>query len=374
MRYVCHQRRDGMNTVEIEQIDLSYEGYRLRDRSRERALLSSISERGIMEPLQGVSTPAGGFLLLDGFKRYRCAKQLKIEAVVCIGIADDVASGILKLIRTSNDFSLHLVEQARLVTELHEKHGLNTMQIAAQLERSPAWVSMRLGLLTEMSPTVKKEVFSGRFPARSFMYTVRQFTRVHKAPAADVDKFVKAVSGKDLSGRAVDQLARAYFKGGENFREQILKGNFGWTLGRMEQMEQARSADSAVMGQAEQVFLRELEIAQKYEARIIRRALEEIKASNAFYAEAELLAGGIVRQVDQYRNAIGRIYDQCRNAKRGLDSLQTGKNQERDCAASGSRQENRIQDHQERGQSPGDPPQRQDRSRQGAHQESLQAL
>ena len=196
-------------------------------------------------------TTPGRFLLLDGFKRYRCAKQLKIEAVACVGIADEVAGGILRLIRTANDFSLHLIEQARLVTELHKKYRMTTQQIAAQLDRSPAWVSMRLGLLKEMSPTIQKEIFSGRFPARSFMYTLRQFTRVHKAPSEDVDKFVKAVSGKELSGRAVDQLAGAYFRGGENFREQILKGNFGWTLEQLEKMQQVRAADPAVMGQAE---------------------------------------------------------------------------------------------------------------------------
>ncbi len=363
-----------MKTVEMAQIDLSHEGCRLRDRIRERALLSSISARGIMEPIQGVWTEGGGFLLLDGFKRYRCAKQLKIEAVACHGIADEVASGILKLIRTSNDFSLHLIEQSQLVTELHEKHRMGTMQIAIQLERSPAWVSMRLGLLKEMSPTVKKEVFSGRFPARSFMYTVRQFTRVNKVSGEDVDNFVKAVSGEDLSGRAVDSLARAYFQGGNHFREQILKGNFSWTLERMEKMGQARAADSAVMGQTEMDFLKELEIAQKYEGRLIRRSLLEIKASNAFYAEAELLSGGIVRQEDAYREAVRRIYDRCRNAKRDLESLQAGKNQASACKLVRSGQENHLADHQARGAVANCPPQGQDRSRSGSNQDSLQAL
>lgn len=339
-----------MKTIEIEQMDLSYEGCRLRDRSRERALLASISERGIMEPLQGVMVTSGRFLLLDGFKRYRCARQLKIEAAECVGIGDDAASGIMKLIRTSNDFSLHIIEQSRLVTELHKKHGMSTMQIAQSLERSPAWVSMRLGLLIEMSDTVKKAVFSGRFPARSFMYTVRQFTRVNKVSREDTDQFVKAVSGKDLSGRAVDQLARAYFQGGDNFREQILKGNFGWTLDRMEKMEQARATDSSVMGTDELRLLKDLEIASKYEGKIIRRSLEELKASQAFYAEAELISGGIIRQSNAYREAVGRIYDRCRNAKRDMDALQgRQENETRARTIVRSGQENRVEDHQARG-------------------------
>ena len=337
-----------MNTVEIERIDLSFESFRLRDRGRERQLLLSISERGVMEPLQGVWGADGWFMLLDGFKRYRAACHLNIGAVECIGIADDVVTGILKLIRTSNDLSPHLIEQSRLVTELRDKYSMSTHQIAEHLDRSPAWVSMRLGLLTEMSETVKKAVFSGRFPARSFMYTMRQFTRVRKVPPEDVDRFVSAVSGKRLSGRSVDQLARAYFQGGSHFREQILKGNFGWTLDRMEKMEQGRASDSAVMGEKELGLLRDLEIAQKYEGRIIRRSLEEItEAKGAFYAEAELLSGGIIRQADAYREAVRRIHDRCRNQKRDMDAFQAREENE---AGAGTvvrpRQENRVQDYQ----------------------------
>lgn len=295
-----------------------------------------------MEPLWGVPSTDGRFLLLDGFKRYRCAKQLKIEAVSCTELASDIASGILKLIRTANDASLHLIEQARLVADLHEKHGMGTFQIAAQLERSPAWVSVRLTLLSEMSPTVKKEVFSGRFPTRSFMYTLRQFTRVNKVSTTDVDQFVKAVSGKDLSGKAVDQLARGFFQGGSDFREQILKGNFVWTLDRIRQLEQAKASDSSLMGAAEQALLRDLEIAQKYESRIIRRSMDKTLSSQTFFAEAELLSGGIIRQADAYKEAIGRIYDRCRNAKHGMDHVQTGQKEAGNRTPAGSGQENRL--------------------------------
>jgi len=336
--------------------------------------LTSISERGIMEPLQGVPDAQGHFLLLDGFKRYRCARQLQIEAVPCIELAEDVTSGILKLIRTSNDFSLHIIEQAKLVTELRDKYKMNSLQIATSLERSPAWVSVRLGLLREMTPTMKTEVFSGRFPARSFMYTVRQFTRVNKVPAADADEFVKAVSGKNLSGRAVDQLAKAYFQGGANFREQIQKGNFSWTLDRMGKMEQARAADSSVMGTAELGLLRDLEIAQKYEGRLIRSSLETVKASNAFYAEAELLTGGIIRQADAYREAVGRLYARCRDAKRDLDTLQARQKEGGNSAVVRSGQKNGLQDHQAGGPSADSRPQGQNQTGSRADQTCLQGL
>ena len=67
-------------TVELSSLDLRYQGHRLRDTARETRLLASIAERGIEDPLEGVDTPGARFLL-NGFKRYRCAKKLGIHAV-----------------------------------------------------------------------------------------------------------------------------------------------------------------------------------------------------------------------------------------------------------------------------------------------------
>ena len=66
--------------VERSTFDLRYQDFRQRDKAREARLLSSIAQRGIEQPLEGVDTPQGR-VLLNGFKRYRCAQKLKIESV-----------------------------------------------------------------------------------------------------------------------------------------------------------------------------------------------------------------------------------------------------------------------------------------------------
>ncbi len=62
-------------SVERTSLDLRYQTYRLRNDAAEARLLASIAERDIEQPLAGVDTPQGR-LLLDGFKRYRCAAKL----------------------------------------------------------------------------------------------------------------------------------------------------------------------------------------------------------------------------------------------------------------------------------------------------------
>ena len=64
-----------VQNVEINSFDLRYENYRLRNAGSEQALLCSISDYGLREPLEGVDA-AGRRILLNGFKRYRCAKKL----------------------------------------------------------------------------------------------------------------------------------------------------------------------------------------------------------------------------------------------------------------------------------------------------------
>ncbi len=58
--------------VEISSLDLRYEGLRMKNRPQEGRLLSSIADRGIEEPVEGVGIQ-GACVLLNGFKRCRCA-------------------------------------------------------------------------------------------------------------------------------------------------------------------------------------------------------------------------------------------------------------------------------------------------------------
>ena len=65
-------------SVELSTLDRRYENYRMKNPAVEARLLASIAERGIEEPLEGVD-PAGARILLNGFKRYRCALKLRLR-------------------------------------------------------------------------------------------------------------------------------------------------------------------------------------------------------------------------------------------------------------------------------------------------------
>jgi len=299
--------------VEVSSFDLRYQGYRMRNRYAEKTLLASILEHGIRDPLQGVDTKGVRFLL-NGFKRYRCAQKLGIHTAPYVSLSDDEAMGILELLRMGNERSLSILEQAKLIDDLRGMHGMCNAEIARSLEKSKAWVSVRVGMIGQMTSCVLEKVLSGQFPAYSYMYTLRQFMRINAIEKEEVEKFVRAVSGNGLSTREIDTLAHGYFKGPEELRRQIRDGNVSWALNRMKQSNPSTPGCS----QPEQAMLRDLEIVQKYICRVISKSRDDRYKTGSFYAQANLLTGGILRNVDVFSKAVKEFHDRSGQAQSDL--------------------------------------------------------
>lgn len=298
-----------MEDVEISQIDTSLERIRIRDKAVQKALLDSIIENGIREPLKCAAPPQGRLILLDGFKRLRCAATLGITAVPVTSLGSDEPTAILQLLRLSTAKTLNPLEQAALVDELHQAHTMSVSQIAHHLQRSPAWVSLRLGLVAGMSEIVKEAVFAGRFPVRAYMYTLRSFTRVKTIKKSEIDAFVTAVSGKSLSVRALDVLAHGFFRGGPDVREQIACGNLDWTLN---QLKQQPDSESPSLNEWESRALRGLNLVQGCIARVPHQLKDSRLKSASFFSEADLLAEGILNGVDFFTKTVRWFHDQRR--------------------------------------------------------------
>lgn len=290
--------------IEITTLDLRYASYRMQNSAQERRLLSSIAERGIEEPLEGVAK-ASCNILLNGFKRYRCARKLHIGVVPYVSLGEDEALGIVGLLRISNNKALSILEQARFIDDLKNLHGLTPTAIAAEVGRSKSWVSMRLGLIGEMSGVVREKIFSGAFPVYPYMYTLRQFMRMNSVSKKDVEEFVVALSGKNLSVREIERLARGYFEGPASIREEILKGNVSLPL---EQMAKVPEDGDGCTG-FERVFLKDLMIVQKYMQRVMGKSSDRRLKSQSFHAQANLLTEGILSKTSAFIEAVRGLHD-----------------------------------------------------------------
>jgi hypothetical protein len=290
--------------IELSSLDLRYEGHRMKNAGLEERLLGSIAQRGIQEPLEGVEVQ-GANILLNGFKRYRCARKLKLGAVPYVSLAEDEVAGILTLLRTSNNRALSILEQAAFIDELHAIRHLNVAQIAQELSRSKSWVSMRLGLISEMSAAIRTKLFSGAFPVYPYMYTLRQFMRMNGVTGEQVEQFVTAVSSQQLSVREIEQLAHGFFKGPDSFRQEILKGNVALPLKRL----QAVPANPEGCSEFERVLLGDLELTQKYIQRVMGKSQDTRLKSRVFHAQANLLSAGILSRVPAFTQTLKQLHD-----------------------------------------------------------------
>ena len=293
------------NEVELASLDLRYESFRLKQPALEERLLAAILQRGIEEPLEGVEVRQTK-VLLNGFKRYRCARQLRLATVPFSSLGGDEATAILGLLKLSNNRTLSILEQAAFIGELKHARGLNVAQIAAELSRSKSWVTMRLGLLAEMSEAVRRQLFAGAFPVYSYMYLMRQFMRMNGVKAEQIDAFVLATSGHGLSVREIEQLAHGFFRGPDSFRQEVLKGNLALPLARMRQMPQSPDACS----EFERVLLGDLDLTQKYMQRVLGKSQEQHKlTSRAFHAQCHLLTGGILSRARAFFHTLRQLHD-----------------------------------------------------------------
>jgi hypothetical protein len=290
--------------IELSSLDLRYEGFRLKASALEERLLGSIAQRGIEEPLEGVETKESN-VLLNGFKRFRCARKLRLATVPYSSLGPDEAVGILNLLRTANNRALGILEQAAFIAELKNTRQMSVAQIALELSRSKSWVSMRLGLMAEMSAPVRRQLFAGAFPVYSYMYALRQFMRMNGVKPAQIEEFVLAVSGKGLSVREVEQLAHGCFRGPESFRREILKGNLALPLERMRQVPQ--SSDGC--NEFERVLLGDLELTQKYMQRVMGKSQDRRLVSRAFHAQSHLLSAGILSRSRAFFHTLRQLHD-----------------------------------------------------------------
>jgi hypothetical protein len=290
--------------VEISSLDLRYQGSRMRCAGAEKALLLSILEKGILDPLQGIDTQPCR-ILLDGFKRYRCAKKLGLGIVPYRSLSSDEVTGIIELIRMSNATSLGILEQAKLIDELKSVHHMSVSEIARLVDKSKGWVGMRVGIIGQMSPLVMSKIFGGKFPVYAYMYTLRPFIRMNGMNKKEIDEFVGSVAGKKLSIRDIELLAHGYFKGSNELRRQIKSGDILWALSRLKET----SVNAGDCTELERQMLRELEITQKYMQRVTCKSQDKRFTTSGFFAQANLLSGGILRQLEPFTQAIRQFYD-----------------------------------------------------------------
>jgi hypothetical protein len=88
-------------------------------------------------------------------------------------------------------------------------------------------------------------------------------------------------------------------------REQIRKGQISWALDHLKETHPLAEGCSPL----ESAMLRDLQIVLKYMQRVTAKTRNPVLKTGAFFAQANLLTGGILRQSDPFLKAIRAFHD-----------------------------------------------------------------
>ena len=205
--------------LELHQLDLRYAALRRRDERRERQLLASLSERGQLSPIVVVKEPAGGFVLVDGYKRVRALARLSRDVATATAweLSEVEALLLARLMRTAEGDSA--LEQGWLLRELRDRFALSCGELARRFDKSESWVSRRLALVGELPETIQDFVRRGDLAAHAAM---KHLVPLARAKKPGWEALVAVLAAHRLSSRQVGTLTCAWVRATEQGRKLVL--------------------------------------------------------------------------------------------------------------------------------------------------------
>jgi ParB/RepB/Spo0J family partition protein len=206
--------------LEFHQIDLRYESLRRTSAERERRLCGSLAEIGQQTPVVVVAGGDGGRqVLVDGYKRVRALMRLRRDTVRVVRweLSEVEALLLERLMRTSEGDSP--LEQGWLLRELRDRFHLGLEELARRFDRSPSWVSRRLGLVLELPASVQEQVRSGAIPAHA---AAKHLIPLARAKREDCERLCEALAPLRPSTRQVAAVCAAFAAGTGKARGLLL--------------------------------------------------------------------------------------------------------------------------------------------------------
>lgn len=232
--------------LELSQLELRYERLRRRDPRRERQLVASLAELGQLLPIVVLAADgAGRYVVVDGYKRMRALGRLRRDTVrATVWELEEAEALLLERVMRTTDREGPL-EQGWVLRELRTRFGLSLEELARRFDKSPSWVSRRLGLVSELPEAIQEHVRAGTLAAHAAMKYLVPLARANRP---DCLRLAAALATRRASTREVGALYAGWL-GGSPMRELVLADP--WLFLRAQ--EEARRAEAPVQSAVEQL-------------------------------------------------------------------------------------------------------------------------
>ncbi len=170
------------------------------------ALSRSIREQGLLQPiLVRPKNKEGLYQIIVGERRFQAAQLAGLLTMPCIvREKEDANTLILQLLENDQREQVSLLEEAHALSTLIDQMGLSKKDIAKELGREPAWISIRLGLLH--APTsLKQLIVDGHIED---LRTLHELRKLHEESPTLFDEVVQKIKSREGVGSHRDLLHR----------------------------------------------------------------------------------------------------------------------------------------------------------------------
>jgi len=201
--------------ISIAEFDLSLSGMRIMNMTRILQVEKSMRLHGQLQPVV-VRVHAGGYQLIDGFKRFYAAEDLMMETLSC-RLLDIDLTGAKVLLLSYNRLhqSMDAWEEAMVLQDLQNTHSLDQRSLAQMTGYSRSWVSRRLSLIGKMDEDVSSEIMMGTL-------TSSHARALTKLPRGNQGEIARVITTHALTSRQSDKLVEAFLKAGDENQQRYI--------------------------------------------------------------------------------------------------------------------------------------------------------
>ena len=275
--------------LEFHQLELSYQGLRIRDPGHQGRLLASLCEHGQQSPVLVVKQDQSGrYVLIDGYGRVAALRKLGKDTVEAAALPLSEAAALCLVHRQQRAGPRSALEDGWLIRELVERFELTQVQVAELLGHSVSWVSRRLAMVRELPDSVQDLVRKGQLCAYGAM---RHLVPLARAKPTDCQRLIQGIGAAKLSARELGRLYLGWRSSRADERERILQK----PLLYLKAEAAARSPPPAPLPGEEHLLREDLETLQ----RVCRRASRRLMADGALAPQLPLVIDGVWKQSRQ---------------------------------------------------------------------------
>jgi len=185
--------------LDLHRLELRFAAMRIVDAPAVQRLANSIQECGqLVECVVAGDPEDASLVLIDGYRRVAALRRLGHDTALVQCWSCPVSQALTQLLARTGSRAFTPIEEAMLLRELIDAHGLKLREAAQQCARDVSWVQRRLMLLGALPQALLQAVRSARV---SSWAATRIFAPLARANSDHANRLLASLESNMLSTR-----------------------------------------------------------------------------------------------------------------------------------------------------------------------------